>query len=563
MNNTHAGGNGVVNNPIQQNPGNPHMMGAGQQQQMSQAYAQQQQQRMMAQSQFGQQQPGMMPGQQPQPQQAKAAQLNPQQRFQMQQRQMLQQRQAMAAQQQQMAALNMGPQSQTQMQSQGSPPAPHPGQQPYMNNLTPAMAQQGFNQAPQVMMGQPGPQQQGPQRLQQGQGQQPTPQTMGPQAGPQFQGRAPQTANRPLQQATPQMTPQMLPGQYQQMGMRTNLVSTAAVATPPTGQAARPPDQQSQNEMTVKIFKRNLGNAGVVRILDLIEQILSENPEKLRQVEYWQRVAQVFLLPTTSLRITTTTPPGLRPGSTTNSPQLGSAMLLNAGRKPGEPQVYELNATTVPRFFAAAMSPLVGQFLITLPGLKFQVFNLGAVLITSQVVMTYQYVDGLLARVTGKLKLLMTRDFRIDWADVLCQQYQPLVLLALLDHQAKMFDLALAQELIAQLTQRCHAVKHAGNMGINDLAMQVMQISDVMGHLRLLMQFLMVNNVALPLKALEMYIGANNHQAAVAAQQQQRQASGSKRGSVLSPSPLTPYAEDPKQVALKKRKLSSVGSPLK
>lgn len=322
--------------------------------------------------------------------------------------------------------------------------------------------------------------------------------------------------------------------------------------------------------MHAKIFRRNLGNAGVVRILDLIDQISGELRDKLRSIEYWQRVAQVFLLPTTSLRFTTT--PHLQPGSKKNLPHMGGAggaagfMGLGAAHDGGL-VLYELNLTTAPRFFAAAVAlSLIQLFYIHLPGLKFQVFASQAVLITANVVMTYVYLDGSLAQVHGDMKLLMTRDFRIDWADVKCHLYQLLVLMPALERQLHAFQEKTGVDVLELISQVCHrleAAKHARTVGLDDTAMQVMQILDVMGQLRLLMQFLMVNNVALPVKALDMFVNAN-HVAATAAGQPPRPPplAGLKRGSISSPSPLTTFAEDPKQAALKKRKLSSVGSPL-
>lgn len=324
-------------------------------------------------------------------------------------------------------------------------------------------------------------------------------------------------------------------------------------------------DQQQQVEIHAKIFRRNLGNAGVVRILDLIDQILGELRDKLRSIEYWQRVAQVFLLPTTSLRFTTT--PQLQPGSKKNLPHMSGGFMGLGAAQNGGLVLYELNLTTAPRFFAAAVAlSLIQLFYIHLPGLKFQVFASQAVLITANVVMTYVYMDGSLAKVHGDMKLLMTRDFRIDWADVKCHLYQSSVLLAALERQLHAFQEKTGVdvlELISQVCRGLEAAKHARTVGLDDTAMQVMQILDVMGQLRLLMQFSMVNNVVLPVKALDMFVNAN-HAAATAAGQPPRPPplAGLKRGSVLSPSPLTTFAEDPKQAALKKRKMSSVGSPL-
>lgn len=332
-----------------------------------------------------------------------------------------------------------------------------------------------------------------------------------------------------------------------------------------------------QNEINAKIFKRNLGNAGVIRILDLIDQISNESTENLSNIEYWQRVVQVFFLSNSTLRITT--PPK------DNNGQFGEDLSEKEGEKPawGENTTiisgnqYELTAITAPRFFVTSvLAGNVKQFLINLPSLKFQVVNTGSIFIASRISIHYYYKDGSLATVLGNLRLLMNREFRIESIDVKCSEYKPTIDLTALDiHWQKFFDSKKTVEpngetktnFFKYIHTNSEAMKNASRGGMSNASARLLQIGDVMSQLRTLMGFSMVNNVTSPLKALDMFMGANNNPGGVNARRASL-ASGMSVNSESNPSsqqkrvsdvsPLTTFTEAPKH--LKRRKRSSVGS---
>lgn len=334
--------------------------------------------------------------------------------------------------------------------------------------------------------------------------------------------------------------------------------------------------EQMQNEINAKIFKRNLGNAGVIRVLDLIDQISNESIENLSNIEYWQRVVQVFFLSHSTLRITTPPKDSMAPFGDDVGDKDGEKSMLGENATVSGNQ-YELTAVTAPRFFVTSvLAGNVKQFLVNLPSLKFQVLNTGSIFIVSRISIQYYYKDGSLANVLGNLRLLMNREFRIESIDVKCSDYRPTIDLAGLDaHWQKFFESTKTVEpngetkknFFNHIHTNSEAMKNALRGGMSHASARILQISDVMSQLRSLMGFSMVNNVTSPLKALDMFMAANNNPQAATAHRPSFASGMSVNSDTQNPSlqkrvsdvsPLSTFTEAPKHP--KRRKRSSVGS---
>lgn len=338
-----------------------------------------------------------------------------------------------------------------------------------------------------------------------------------------------------------------------------------------------------QQDMNAKIYKRNLGNAGLIRVLDLIDQISNESTENLSNIEYWQRVVQVFFLPSSIFKFNFNLNGQTANGEASSLRDRENSALDPSADNPGanSNEQYELNAITAPRFFVASiLSGNVETFKVTLPSLKFQVLGNGSLFIVSKVSIQYTYKDGSLATVGGNLKLLMNREFRIEFIDVQCLDYNPSIsFMHLENHWQKYMESkkrkklsgsnADANEFFDTFYKTTEAARNANRAGISSESLRVMQVSDVMSLMRSLMGFSTVNNVNSPLKALEMFMASNANPPAVSQNQapgkQQSTMGSQKKNSMSAISPLTTYPEDTKST-LKKRKLSSlesnIGSPL-
>lgn len=388
------------------------------------------------------------------------------------------------------------------------------------------------------------------------------------------QGHTPQIAHQPPPtqpqygrppQKMASMTP-VIPQQQQPTPQ------TQPRAASPKGQdlPSQKPDDPLQAELSTKIFKRNLGNAGVVRVLDLVDQVSNELFENLLNIDYWHRITQIYFIPTSILRITTApSPPLAAPPSQPDGSYLGPDFNVH---RSGAPRQFELNTSTAPRFFLSTVaSGNVLRFQLLLPGLKFQVMNNGSIFIASRLTLHYDYTDGSTATISGTCKLLMNREFRIEWIDCQCLSHQSSISFGALERHWRAFsDRKLPHkpsenphEFFHQLYAQSEAVKTTASSGIHDSAMRVMQIGDIMPHLRSLMGFSLVNNVSSPIKALELFMSVNSNQ--YLQRLNQAGPGTAPAGSKSSPSPHTLVNPDDPKMSIKKRKLSGVGgtgSPL-
>lgn len=356
--------------------------------------------------------------------------------------------------------------------------------------------------------------------------------------------------------------------------------TASATNTPAMGPASAPAPgfqpgfklgeaEQMQNDLNARLIKRNLGNLGVMRILDLIEQISSESVENLATLEYWQRVVQVYFLPNSVVRFTTA-PTHAGPGDAKDKKEdVDDAPIYTLGSTPPNDAArqFEINPATAPRLLAANFQGGgMMRCTVALTGIKFQVLNNGCIFVISRLQTNNLYQDGLQATLNGNIKLLMTRDLRIDWIDCHCLHYEGSISFLGLERRWQSFKEATGGSDADDFLQGLYhseALRNASSLGMCENAMRLLKVSDVMSHLRQLMGFSMVNNIGSPTRAIELFMSqqqAAQQQAQQQAQQhaQQLQALGLFKGLA------SPDTDDPKGL-LKKRRMSAtsgVNSPL-
>lgn len=145
--------------------------------------------------------------------------------------------------------------------------------------------------------------------------------------------------------------------------------------------------------------------------------------------------------------------------------------------------------------------------------------NNGSIFLISRVLITYFFNDGSISNASGGCKILMNRDFRIEWIDCRLSNYQSTVNVLNID---KIWDSIpykndlneFKQEFMNKLKQDILSYKSSSTSGIDSGSMRIMQVADVMSSLKSLMGFTFVNNVNSPLKSLELFMTANsNYQA--------------------------------------------------
>lgn len=322
----------------------------------------------------------------------------------------------------------------------------------------------------------------------------------------------------------------------------------------PAGQAMQKmtATQAAQNEVHAKIFRRNLGNAAVVRLIDLIELVLNEPMESLRTIEFWTRLVLAYFVSNGTIRFSTNTP-ARKQGND------GVSFESNSGG----PRTFELDVTSASRFFLSNVaSQALASLQLFLSGTKFQVMNNGLIFIGSKVTVNYNYLDGSLGTASGFCRVLLNREFKIDWVDCRMLEYRSSIGTSSLEHLWQNFSnnnntsKMGIKDIISSLAENCQASQTLGNCGLHDRAMRTLQTGDMMSILGPLMSYLSSNNIASPLKALEEF---TSNQAGLL---RMGSVAGGTNGSVSSPSPRTVTQEDPKQMLKKRRFLSSLQSPM-
>ncbi|ODV66127.1 hypothetical protein HYPBUDRAFT_90045, partial [Hyphopichia burtonii NRRL Y-1933] len=222
-----------------------------------------------------------------------------------------------------------------------------------------------------------------------------------------------------------------------------------------------------------------------------------------------------YFIPTSILRFTTAPSSSQQQQQPKDDSFLGQCF-GNANIPPGVSRQFELSSSTAPRFFlSCVLAGNVAKFNVSLPGLKFQVMNNESIFIASKTIFTFNYKDGSTATINGLVKLLMNREFRIEWIDIHCLSYQGSISFDTLENHTKKLSTNKnfkSSELLNSIYDSSDSIKNQVNSGLNENSMKVMQIGDTMSHLRSLMAFTMVNNINSPLKAMDLFMTLCNNQ---------------------------------------------------
>lgn len=311
--------------------------------------------------------------------------------------------------------------------------------------------------------------------------------------------------------------------------------------------------QAAQAEVHNKIVRRNLGNAGVVRLLDLIDLVLNEPIETLQTIEFWSRLVSAYFVPTGLIRLTTSTSAGRKPTQ-------GVADFLNG--KSSNPRSFELDVASAPRFFLSNVtSQALASLQLFLSGAKSQALNNGLIFIGSKITINYNYLDGSMGTANGYCRILLNRDLRIDWVDCRMMHYQSSIGTSVLashfqNYTTNVGHKAGGKDFVTHLTEKCHAAQTFADYGLHEKAVRTLQTGDVMTILGPLMAYSTSNNIASPLKAMEEFTSNPSSFMRVGT------VADGANGSVSSPSPRTVTHDDPKQLLKKRRVLSAFESPM-
>ena len=133
------------------------------------------------------------------------------------------------------------------------------------------------------------------------------------QQSPQTQFAMPPNSNGPInpqqqqqqqQQHGPNQNPQ--PTVSGRSPIQRQMIIATTTATGGKGDTNNSVQEQVQQEINTRIIKRNLGNAAIIRVLDLIEFISNQHYENLSNIEFWTKITPANFLPTAILKFNTT-----------------------------------------------------------------------------------------------------------------------------------------------------------------------------------------------------------------------------------------------------------------
>ncbi|WPK25178.1 hypothetical protein PUMCH_002482 [Australozyma saopauloensis] len=254
--------------------------------------------------------------------------------------------------------------------------------------------------------------------------------------------------------------------------------------------------QATQIEANIRIFKRNLGNAAVSRILDLVDMINSEPVDSSSTYDFWQHICLTYAIPQAAFRITVPVEP-----TKVDEEKFNAKM-----------QLFTLTSNTAPRFLLAnAIAQNVAKREVTMPGLRFHVLNSGSVFMASRLSIIHTYKDGSSTYLSGVCRFVLSRDFRIELIDCHILTYSSQISMMLLEKkwQTGCKTEANPRDLVKRLFTESMAKSAALDCGFDESAMRILKISDVMTQLRPLMAFTLNNKLNSPIKALDAYMNVN------------------------------------------------------
>lgn len=124
--------------------------------------------------------------------------------------------------------------------------------------------------------------------------------------------------------------------------------------------------------------------------------------------------------------------------------------------------------------------------------MKFQVLNNGSIIIVSKLEIDLIYKDDSTSKLNGNVKILMSRDLRIEWIDVNCLTYESLINLNSLN------KLPLKSKSANDVYYNSKTIQNVSTFGLGKINTRNLQLADILTHMKHLMDFSQLNNIKSP-----------------------------------------------------------------
>lgn len=395
--------------------------------------------------------------------------------------------------QQQQQQQQVHPFQQSQQHQQHPQQARQP-QQPTPQQTHPTQQQPTPQQAPQQA---PTPQQ-GPQQLQpQQQGPKPDPKSrvgsiVAGQVPQQQQQQRPLTAGNAMMNRGPQSSHGGQPPQLPQGGAQ----GAAGQQQQPQGVGGR---NGGSNAATLNVmnFRKQMSNLATLKFLDFCE-LIGVRSDSTKNILYWRKIITDYF---------------------------SEVGVLRYSVKSGvDSRQFEFSVPIIPRFFFSIIQSGVTRMEIQPGLLRTQVLANGTTYLeSSRCCFTHYYSDGSYVNIHGNIRGILNQNLKLDWLDFQTHVFIPGVewpsLEKLLSDEAKVKELFYSQEnssekasdikrlqLLTKLRSNYKVFHSMSNFGLQESVMRVMQVSDVMAHLKSLMLFSISSDTTGPLNALDSFV---------------------------------------------------------
>lgn len=280
---------------------------------------------------------------------------------------------------------------------------------------------------------------------------------------------------------------------------------SAAAATAATAATATtnllPGPAQSQQELNVRIFKRNLGNAAVLRVLELIDFVSNEMLSNLKRVDFWNLLAPAYFAPSAAIKLNF----GKIVLNNDMSMELCTGLNFdflkqNLNTSTNEDGAsFKLTLIAAPFFFSKCASDSGTKHArVNLSTLRHQVLDNGSIFIVARFNLQFTYDDDTISMIDGNVKILVGRDLRIEWMDVDCATYESFI-----NFKRPLESKAV---LIKELYNKSRARQNASTAGLTRDAGRTLQLGSILSTMSQLIEFSQQSKVPQPETALKLLV---------------------------------------------------------
>ncbi|CCH41836.1 hypothetical protein BN7_1375 [Wickerhamomyces ciferrii] len=328
-------------------------------------------------------------------------------------------------------------------------------------------------------------------------------------------------------------------------------------------QNSNPAAALNPSMMNVINFRRQMSNLATLKFLDFCE-LIGVRTDSNKNILYWRKIITDYFS------------------------EIG---VLRYSVKSGvDSRQFEFSVPIIPRFFFSIIQSGVTRMDIQPDLLRTQVLANGTTYLeSSRCCFTHYYSDGSYVNIHGNIRGILNQNLKLDYLDFQTHVFIPGVewpsLEKILSDEQKVKDIFLNQEnnkkadnpearrlqLLTKFRSNYKVFHSMSNFGLQESVMRVMQVSDVMAHLKSLMLFSITSEDPTgPLNSLDAFVNQSKDKQSdvkedsnsTAAKDQDKDSPLNMAQSPLTKSGKTPSLDLSQSTLTKRRRKSTVDNGL-